>query len=76
LFPRWRNGAADVPARLLLPAGTTDVVIVDTLTTSVDFSGNAIVNMISQTAVREPSSQILFGSALAGLGWLRRRETA
>jgi hypothetical protein len=41
-----RDGATappTCPATLLLPAGTTDVVIVDTLTTSVDFSGNAIV---------------------------------
>ena len=47
------------PATLLFPAGTTDVVIVDTLTTSADFSGNAIINMISQTAVPEPSSLML-----------------
>jgi hypothetical protein len=66
--------APTCPATLLFPAGTTDVVIVDTLTTSVDFSGNAIINMISQTAVPELSSLMLFGSALAGLGWLRRRH--
>src|SRR5215470_114555 len=46
--------APTCPATLFFPAGTTDVVIVDTLTTGVDFSGNAIINMISQTAVPEP----------------------
>ena len=51
--------APTCPATLLFPAGTTDVVIVDTLTTSADFSGNAIINMISQTAVPEPSSLML-----------------
>ena len=66
--------APTCPATLPFPAGTTDVVIVDTLTTSVDFSGNAIINMISQAAVPEPSSLMLFASALAGLGWLRRRH--
>lgn len=73
----FRDGATTpptCPTTLLFPAGTTDVVVVDTLTTSVDFSGNAIVNMISQTAVPEPSSLMLFGSALAGLSWLRRRH--
>jgi hypothetical protein len=42
----------------------------DTLTTSANFSASAVIN---QTAVPEPSSLTLFGSALAGLGWLRRR---
>ena len=61
------------PATLLFPADTTDVIIVDTLTTSVGFAGEAIINMISQKAVPEPPPDT-FGSAVAGLGWLRRRH--
>ena len=38
--------APTCPTTLLFPAGTTDVVIVDTLTTSANFTGNAIINMI------------------------------
>jgi hypothetical protein len=68
------------PSTLLFPSDTTDLVVVDTLTTGVDFTGAGggagIINTVSQTAVPEPASLILLGSALAGLAWLRCRKTA
>lgn len=41
-----------------------------------DFSHDAALSDIVLTAVPVPAAVWLFGSALAGLGWLRRKQTA
>ena len=62
---------------LQLSAGTYDILFVSHAVTN--FGGSAMLdfdNVLTVTAVPIPASVWLFGSALAGLGWMRRKRVA
>ena len=63
------NPSVDVPT----PIPTTAINVTDTFfTDSSNVTGFA--NTFSETRIPEPSGVLLIGSAMAGLGWLRRRS--